>query len=367
MRNPFRPSFGASPYFLAGRDELLRDFQLSLMEGPGAPNRALLLSGVRGVGKTVLLNELEDTASSQGWITLRCYPHAGMIDELINTTIPHAITELDPPQQRRLSGANIAGLGGVRTEQNPHALESAPTLITRLRELADKLSGTGILLTLDELQAAKPDPLHNLATAVQDLIRDEYEVAIACAGLPHGVEELLQHEGTTFMRRATRVDLHAVADEDVAHTLRTTVTDAGKTISETAVEKATALCKGYPYLIQVVGSLSWAQAALENSEEITEEHVDKVGRDAIKRMMTQVHRPALTQVPDGEIAFLRAMADVDAAEVPTAEIAKALGTSPNGISTRRQRLINRDIIEAAGFGSVRFTLPYLDEYIRQQS
>ena len=365
MRNPFRPSFGASPYFLAGRDELLRGFQLSLMEGPGSPNRALLLSGVRGVGKTVLLNELEDTAKTQGWVTLRCYPRANMIEELVHTTIPQAIAALNPQKQRTITGANIAGLGGIRTDENPEAVESTPTLITRLHELAEHC--TGIFLTLDELQAAQPDHLQELATAVQDLIRDEYEIALACAGLPHGVEKLLQHEGTTFMRRATRVDLHAVADADVAITLRTTIEDAGKTIEETALHQAMDLCRGYPYLIQVVGSLAWAQASLQDSPIITEEHTHAISADAINRMMTQVHRPALMQVPDGEIAFLQAMAEFDGVDVPTAEIAQALGTSPNGISARRQRLINRDLIESAGFGAVRFTLPYLGEYVRELS
>lgn len=365
MRNPFRPSFGASPYFLAGRGELLRDFQLSLMEGPGSPNRALLLSGVRGVGKTVLLNELEDTAAAQGWITLRSYPRSNMIEELVSTTIPQTISTLDPQKERTISGGSIAGVGGIRTSDNPKFLESAPTLITRLRELAEH--STGILITLDELQAAQPEPLHELATAVQDLIRDEYEIAIACAGLPHGVEQLLQHEGTTFMRRATRIDLHAVADDDVSETLHTTITDGGKTIEPAGLARATALCKGYPYLIQVVGSLAWAQASLDEADTITDHNVQTIEADAIKRMMSQVHRPALTQVPDGEIAFLQAMANYGEDDVPTAEIARALGTSPNGISARRQRLINRDLIESAGFGAVRFTLPYLDEYVRSHS
>lgn len=366
-RNPFRPSFGASPYYLAGRNDLLRQFKLSLMEGPGSPHRALLLSGVRGVGKTVLLNELEDTAAEAGWITIRCYPHSNMIKELTETTLPRAITELEPPPKRQVSGGSIPGVVGIRTDRHPEAkaLESTPTLITRLRELTACLKGTGILLTLDELQAASADQLHLLATAVQDLIRDDEEIAVACAGLPHGIEELLQHEGTTFMRRATRVDLHSVSNEDVADTLRKTIEDAGKTISNDALDDATALCQGYPYLIQVVGSLAWASSTLDDSEEISVAHVADIANDAVARMMHQVHRPGLTKVPAGELAFLRAMAHIDAPEAPTGEIAKALGVPPNGISTRRQRLIDRDLIEPAGFGTVRFTLPYLGEYLRQ--
>ena len=366
-RNPFRPSFGASPYYLAGREALLRQFQLSLMEGPGSPHRALLVSGVRGVGKTVLLNELEDTAQAQGWMTLRCYPHASMIDELVNTTVPRAITSINPPSQRKISGGSIPGVGGIRTDRNPEAtaLESSPTLITRLNELMDSLTGSGILLTLDELQAANVNQLHTLATAVQDLVRDDRDIAIACAGLPHGVEELLQHEGTTFMRRATRVDLHSISHEDVATTLQTTIEDAGKHITPEALTLATDLCRGYPYLIQVVGSLCWAASNLDHATAISPAHVSQIADDAIGRMKHQVHKPALTKVPTGELAFLRAMAASREEKVPTAAIAQTLGVPPNGISARRQRLIDRDLIEPAGFGAVRFTLPYLGDYLRE--
>ncbi len=67
-RNPFRPTFGVSPHVLAGRDRLLADFELALAEGPGSPYRAILVSGARGIGKTVLLNELEDVARGLGWV-----------------------------------------------------------------------------------------------------------------------------------------------------------------------------------------------------------------------------------------------------------------------------------------------------------
>ena len=131
-RNPFRPSFGTSPYYLAGRAELLQDFELSLAEGPGSPHRTILASGLRGVGKTVLLNEIEDKARAQGWIVLRAYPNSDMIAELVETTIPTAITSIEQPPERKLSGASITGVGSFRTEAHSRAeeLRSVPTLIT---------------------------------------------------------------------------------------------------------------------------------------------------------------------------------------------------------------------------------------------
>ncbi|RAV32554.1 ATP-binding protein [Corynebacterium heidelbergense] len=372
-RNPFRPSFGTSPYYLAGRSDLLQHFQLSLLEGPGSPYRTILISGLRGVGKTVLLNEVEDIAHKQGWIILRAYPNQEMIADLVNTTVPQAIATIEQPPQRRLSGGSIPGLGSIKTETHDRAeeLRPTPTLITRLRDLSTSIADVGILITLDELQSADLDQLHQLATAVQDLMRDERDIAFVCAGLPRGVDELLQHEGTTFLRRAHRVDLHAVSPEDVRETLDITAKESGVPFTPPALDLATDICRGYPYLIQLVGSLSWAQAALEEAPHIDAAQVEAINQPAIDRMTQQVHRPALSRVPDGELSFLRAMAELMAASgeksVSTGEIAAALGMkSPNGISTRRSRLITRDLIAPAGFGKVAFTLPYLEEYLLRE-
>lgn len=243
-----------------------------------------------------------------------------------------------------------------------------PTLITRLRELSGAITGAGILITLDELQSADLDQLHRLATAVQDLMRDERDIAFVCAGLPHGVDTLLQHEGTTFLRRAFRVDLHAVPTEEVSKTLAITAADSGRPFSDDALGRATDICRGYPYLIQVVGALSWAAAGIDGSNTIEAAHVETASQRAIDRMTSHVHRPALSRLPEGEMNFLRAMAAICADErgVKTGDIASRLGVEPRGLSTWRSRLITRDLIEPAGFGVVRFTLPYMEDYIRQQ-
>ena len=142
-RNPFRPTFGVSPTVLAGRDSLLQSFKLGLAEGPGSPFRALLISGSRGMGKTVLLNEFEDAAASQGWITLRAYPDNSMVDALVNSAIPEALQNLDGPQSKRmLSGEASPGIATVTAIADPTKKDPTPTLISRLRELATRLQST---------------------------------------------------------------------------------------------------------------------------------------------------------------------------------------------------------------------------------
>lgn len=158
--NPFKPSFGASPYYLAGREELLQHFEL------------------RG-----------------------------------------------------------------------------------LRELAQLVTETGILITLDELQSAHIDQLHRLATAVQDLMRDDLNISLACAGLPHGIDTLLQHEGTTFLRRTYRVDLHEVSDTEVSNTevsktLDITAADSGRPFYHRGSRKSRTTVPRLPLFNTAGGALS---------------------------------------------------------------------------------------------------------------
>lgn len=113
-------------------------------------------------------------------------------------------------------------------------------MVSRLRSLLKvaRALDAGVLLTVDEVQAASVDELAQLATAIQDLTRDEYDIAFAAAGLTFGVEELLEHEGTTFLRRAERLDLGLLDDATVAETLHSTATAAGRGFSEPALEES---------------------------------------------------------------------------------------------------------------------------------
>lgn len=196
---------------LAGRDRLLADFELALAEGPGSPYRAILVSGARGIGKTVLLNELEDVARGLGSVIARVHVGESLIDDLVHSTLPALISDLaDEPPRRAVTGASIGGIGSISLSA-PVDDRPAPTLIGRLREVSALLRprGTRLLITLDEAHSAAPDATKRLAIANQDLVRDDFDVAFA-AGLPHGIDQLLQLEGTTFLRRAERLELGPV-------------------------------------------------------------------------------------------------------------------------------------------------------------
>lgn len=366
--NPFRPTFGVSPTILAGRDSLLESFRLGLAEGPGSPFRALLISGARGMGKTVMLNEFEDAAAEQGWVKLRAYPDRTMLDTLINTTLPEAIRDqAGPSNKRMISGVSIPGLGQVTSVADPEHSHPAPTLISRLRELSTLLRqrGVGILITLDELQSADIDQLHELATAVQDLLRDDFDIALVAAGLPEGIGKLLQHEGTTFIRRAERIHLGEVNQRDAVAMFAETTTAGGRHIDEEAAHLAATISVGYPYSMQLTGSLAWARATLDRTDHITTTQVAAVRDEVIRRMGMQVHEPSLHSVPDGELTILYAIAELseNSAMVATGDIATLMQVEPNALSMQRRQLLRRGLLTVPKYGYLNFALPYMREHL----
>lgn len=354
--NPFRPTFGASPHHWAGRRQILDDFAAGLGGGPGDPHRSLVIGGARGIGKTVLLTELEDLAITQGWVVLRATGREDTVDTLVHSTIPAKINELDPPATRTLTGIGIAGLGRIESDITDHT-EPVPTLGLRLRELLALLD-TGVLITIDEVQDADPETLSRLAVTYQDLVRDEANVALIMAGLTPGIGRLLDLPGTTFLRRARRYELGPLQDEDVARVLQQTASDAGKPFVDVA--PAVDIASGYPYLVQLVGYLAFNRAA----DTITVADVEAVREECVETMGTQVHHPSLKDVPAAQLAYLRAMADLGEETVSTSDVAEELGKAPNATTDTRGKLVDRGLIEVAGWGKVRFALPYLADFLR---
>lgn len=368
-RNPFHPTFGRSPAVIAGRENERRQFELALAEGPGNPWRTALISGSRGIGKTVLLNELEDVAQAQGWLVLRAHVGPRMLSDLVEVTIPRVYDALDDaptPRRRTLTGVSLSHLGSVSMAAERTRPLPGRNLLSELQDLAEVTAprGVGIAITVDEVQSADHEHLHELAVAIQDLNRDDADIAFLAAGLPSGVEDLLQLSGTTFLRRAERIQLDRLDADTTAELLRQTSLLGQRPMSDEAAAVASRISQGYPYLIQVVGSISWAKAKLEGAEEIRVAHVEASFGDVVQRIGTQVHAPSLRDVPERQLDFLHAMARLGARDgVAVREVAEAMGSTTTGASRLRHELIYRELIVAHSRGKVQFALPYMAEYL----
>lgn len=363
-RNPFIPTFGVSPSVFAGRNAVVESFGRGLSGGVGDPRRALLLSGPRGIGKTVTLNELEDEAKRRGWVVLRAQPH-DLVQPLVDTAIPHALSILSqrPEGRRRITGVNTAGLGGVRSEIDD-GYSPAPSLITGLNSLADEAGpDSGILITVDEVQSAPSNQMWELTAAVQDLMRDNRNIAFAAAGLPEGIASLLQHPGTTFLRRAQHSNLGPMSPEQTAEVLAQTAEAGGAEFDQAALRASVAMSRGYPFLIQLIGFHLFERAG--RGGRITASDVDAVREDVLDTLGQLVHAPALSTVPPKQEEFLVAMAQAqqELAAVPTAEIARVLGATPQSLTMARQALLKRELVYSPKHGYLNFTIPHMGHHL----
>lgn len=361
-RNPFRPTAGATPPQLVGRHEIVEELTESLEDGPGAPGLLSLFTGPRGIGKTVMLTEAGDAALRLGWVTLSETATPGMVMRLSHATT-RALEDVDPSAapRRSITGLTLPVVGGGITVSAP------PSTVVDWRydlgRLLDPLEarGSGLLITVDEVHSAARDDLRDLAATVQHLVREGRTIALAMAGLPSSVSDLLNDDVLTFLRRATRFHLDDVPLDHVADALRETVIANGRTIDDDALAEAASATGGYPFMIQLVGYHVWRKAT---GDRITLAAARAGVPAAQKRLGSLVHETALADLSGVDRTYLLAMAH-DEAESSTGEIARRLGVTPYYASTYRARLIAAGVVVPTRHGFVDFAVPYLREYLRE--
>lgn len=327
----------------------------------------MLFTGARGAGKTVLLNAVEDQARERGWLVISETATAGFVDRLTRQHLPRLLRDFDPAAVRsRLSSLSLPmGLGGVSWETlDAHVV--AAGLRDQLALLTDLLQPhqTGLLITLDEIHRDASPELREFATTAQHSFREERELAFVAAGLASAVSDVLNDDVLTFLRRADRHTLSAVAPEDAARALAEPITAAGRTVSPPALDVMVEGSEGYPFLIQLIGERAWRAHPDEPEISLEDAHVGVVtGRE---RLGVLVHAPAIAGISDVDRAFLLAMA-VDDGPSKMGDIQARLGVDVNYASQYRLRLIDAELIEAAGRGYVRFALPYMRDYLLMAS
>lgn len=368
MRNPFKPTFGATPPLLAGRDDVIEEFVAAVEDGPGSSGRATLYTGGRGAGKTVMLNAVEDEVRSRGWLVISETATPGLIERLTRSRLPELLSRFDPDAvRRRWTGATLpftAGGGLTWQTLEPHVVKI--DLRGQITLLTDLLAGseTGLLITLDELHRNQVAELRELATVVQHAFREDRELAFVGAGLGSSVSDLLNDEVLTFLRRADRYHLGAVGLDDVRRALEEPVRAAGRTVAEDALELMVAATQGYPFLIQLVGSHAWR--VHRNTHEIGLADAETGVANARRRLGSLVHAPALEDASDIDKSFLLAMAKDDGPS-SVADVGARLGVAKEYAGVYRRRLIDAELIEPTRRGYVDFALPYLRDYLREHA
>ncbi|MGV0393315.1 AAA family ATPase [Corynebacterium riegelii] len=369
-KNPFTATVGKTPLVLAGRDEYLHDFDAAIQDGPGSHERISIITGPRGVGKTVLLNEFEEVAKAHTWHVISETTTRGFNDRIRDRAF-NLLQELSSEPKRRLSSVNTPWFGFATEPVS--GFSPTPTLRSVLDELLGRQAEidarhnqepVGLLITLDELHYAHMDEIIEFGTTVQHLVREDREIAVAMAGIPGAIKPLLAaDEGrnpVTFLRRANRIETGMVSIEEVRRALEETTAQVGVTWSSDALDTASMATGGYPFMIQLVG-----QHAFRNlSGSKIDEDAVSLGIGAARRKLGQlVHEPSIADLSEVDRTFLTAMSTDDGPS-RMSDIAARMGVDAQYAGTYRKRLIDAEMIRPTSHGYVDYELPYMREYLR---
>ena len=358
-RNPYTATMGKTPPVVAGHDSYVQDFAEALYDGPGTHERISIVTGPRGIGKTVLLNEFEGAARQQSWLVIS-ETTTEHFNERIRDTLIRKIREVTPDSTR-------LSFDSISDQAPPQSLRSVLEECFSLLETIDQKMGkppTGILITLDELHYAHVRDIIEFGTTMQHMIREDREIAVAMAGIPGAVKRLLaSNEGrnpVTFLRRANRIEMGLVPLDSVANALEAPALEVGIEWTPEALELGTEATGGYPFMIQLVG-----QHAFRNtSGGIIDESAVRAGIETARRKLGElVHEPSLADLSDVDRTFLTAMSKDDGPS-RMADIAERMGVDTQYAGTYRRRLIEAEMIRPAGRGFVDYELPYIREYLR---
>lgn len=366
MSNPFRPSAGANPPFLIGRDALLDEFDDSLEAGPGAPYRLMRITGSRGSGKTVLLNALGKRARKQRWTVIDETATPGFVGNLILALRAQygrrSVKSVELPSIG-IDGLGSADLGKVEFGETALPMTLRMALTDAIDHIGERHVDRGLLITVDETQGAEVSDLRALATAVQHLVREERNVAVAFAGLPGMTSSLLHDNVITFLRRATPVELGDISLDLVSDAFEDVIRGHGYDITPEALRIATEATHGYPFMIQLVGYNIWRKA----SGTIIDAEAARHGAESARlRLGGTVHEPAIEDLSSVDRTYLLAMAQ-DEGPSRTGDIAHRIGKDIQYAGRYRERLIQAGIIHSSSYGYVDFTIPYLRQWLQEHA
>ncbi len=388
VRNPYAPGAGQRPPELAGRDGELQAFDVVLERvARGRPERSIVLTGLRGVGKTVLLNTLRSAAIGRLWGTgkIEARPDQSLRRPL-SAALHMALRELRHPDQESMDGvlgvlkafalrANDAN-GKLRDRWSPGIDVPAARgradsgdieidlveLFTDVAELAQDV-GTGVALLIDEMQDVMADDISALCAACHELSQSGAPVVVVGAGLPHLPAVLSASKSySERLFRYVRIDRLDRVDADQA--VVAPIAREGAGITDEALDALFDAAGGYPYFIQAYGKAAWDAAP---SDPITAEDVGVAAPEAEAELAVGFFGSRYERATPAEREYLRAMAELTKGKTDegaaTADIASHLGRKPSSLSPARDSLIKKGLIFSAERGRIAFTVPHFGRYL----
>ncbi len=376
---PFTPGFGSTPPCLVGRDELIRDVCALLAGDPASEGGANVLLAPRGLGKTVVLNEIEDAARAErGWLVLSVSgtdgdPIAETHKEVIRAH--ESLVQAHGESAKRLVSGMSLGVGGLSAgvsfdeESDPKRTRYGDDLRRDLSELASAAAqiDVRVLLTMDEMHAIPLAKARQLGSYIQHIAKRERRALVFVgAALPYITETLLADRKSTFLQRLAvhRVDL--LSEPEARRGLQEPIEMHGGIISEEALDIATSAVAGHPYMLQLVGDKMWRSAG-GTGNPIAVNHAKGAVAEARESLEGHLFAPTWESLSDTDKRFLAALAVLaEADDSPrVAAICEEAGIGKASASAYRRRLLLSGMVSPSGRGRLKLAHPSIGPWLRQ--
>jgi hypothetical protein len=396
IRNPYAPGAGQRPPELAGRDRELKQFEVTLERvAAGRPDRSMVLSGLRGVGKTVLLNALRSQAVNRAWGTgkIEARPDQSLRLPLAQA-LSAAVREVahrhrDPDRVDQVSGVLKAfalstsltdrkAPAGTRRWQPPIDVAAARgradsgdleldlvELFTDVASLARDL-GVGIALFVDEMQDIPSAELAALCGACHEISQQGAPLIVVGAGLPH-LPVALSASKSYAERLFRYVSVDRLPREMADRAWRVPAGTEQVDYDLDALDELYALTDGYPYFVQAYGKVTWDAAV---ASPIRASDVREAAPEAEAELAVGFFGARYDRATPAERDYMSAMADLGESSgdlaVKSAEIAAHLSRKPQSLSPARDGLIKKGLVFSGERGTVAFTVPHFGKFLRSQ-
>lgn len=384
IKNPFSPGAGSPPPEMAGRDAILENARVLLGRVRAKrPEKSLLLTGLRGVGKTVLLNDIERMAIDAGYRTLLVEAHEGKpLAVLLAPHLRRLLFDLD-----RLAGAgNKARRGiavlksfigainikvgefdiGLDIEPESGSADSGdlevdlPSLFMAVAEAAEERQAA-VAILIDEIQYFSTAELSALIMAMHKMQQRQLPLVLIGAGLP--ILPGLAGESKSYAERLFSFpEVGPLPEPDAFTAIQEPIRAAGESIEPEALQEIYRMTQGYPYFLQEWGYQAWNHAV---TSPITLRDVRESSALVSKRLDENFFRVRFDRLTPREKNYLRAMAELGQGPYRTGDVADKLKVKINTLGPVRASLIKKGMVFSPSHGDMAFTVPLFDEFMRR--
>ena len=382
IRNPYAPGAGTPPPELVGRDEIREDVRVATERIKiGRSSKNIVLVGLRGVGKTVLLDRMREDAEINGICTLHIEaPESRSLPAIIAPQLITVLLQLTRRDNaKQLAEKALRALAGfvnavkvkyhdvevsLNFEPEP-GLADTGDLEYDLRELFGSVGNAAradqncVALFIDELQYVKEEELAALISTLHFIAQRKLPIVMIGAGLPQ-VRGQLGRAKSYAERMFDFPQIDALSSEDATTAITKPALHEGVKFEPAAVENVVARTKGYPYFLQVWGKYSWD---LAQTSPITNTVVEDASLHAVADLDDNFFLVRFDRLTQWEKRYLRAMAQLGQGPHRSGDIARQLGRGVTSVGKIRSNLIAKGMIWSPAFGDTAFTVPMFDEFI----